>query len=160
MSWSVSPPSSPGPEERPRTSCILPGADPTGTAIENLGQQNSTSLTWVCNIASGTSLGLTLRDSTGLVAQTAPFTVNPGSSTSCLNTTSLAPGPSVAPSTSAAGATSSPTTTAPGSSSSKAASSTSTGSSSTATHSSAAMVHVANFGAAGAIGAAVAALFL
>ncbi|KAI6165809.1 hypothetical protein EDD17DRAFT_1553388 [Pisolithus thermaeus] len=67
---------------------ILPGADPTGTAIESLGQQNSTSVTWVCNIASGTSLGLTLRDNTGATVQSAPFTVNPGSSTSCLNTTS------------------------------------------------------------------------
>ncbi|KAG1842017.1 hypothetical protein DFJ58DRAFT_807074 [Suillus subalutaceus] len=67
---------------------ILPGASPNGVALENLGQQNSTSVTWICNIASGTSLGLTLRDSTGLTAQSAPFTVNPGSSTSCTNTTS------------------------------------------------------------------------
>ncbi|KAG2036941.1 hypothetical protein BDR03DRAFT_865152 [Suillus americanus] len=57
---------------------ILPGASPNGVALEDLGQQNSTSVTWVCNIASGTSLGLTLRDSTGLTAQSAPFTVNPG----------------------------------------------------------------------------------
>ncbi|KAG1747242.1 uncharacterized protein EDB91DRAFT_1117147 [Suillus paluster] len=57
---------------------ILPGATPNGAALENLGQQNSTSVTWTCNIATGTSLGLTLRDSAGLVAQTAPFTVNPG----------------------------------------------------------------------------------
>ncbi|KAG2147561.1 hypothetical protein DEU56DRAFT_784643 [Suillus clintonianus] len=57
---------------------ILPGATPNGVALENLGQQNSTSVTWVCNIASGTSIGLTLRDSTGLTAQSAPFTVNPG----------------------------------------------------------------------------------
>ncbi|KAG1886977.1 hypothetical protein F4604DRAFT_1225027 [Suillus subluteus] len=65
-----------------------PGASPNGVALENLGEQNSTSVTWICNIASGTSLGLTLRDSTGLTAQSAPFTVNPGSSTSCTNTTS------------------------------------------------------------------------
>ncbi|KAG1821719.1 uncharacterized protein BJ212DRAFT_1264797 [Suillus subaureus] len=57
---------------------ILPGASPDGTALENLGQQNGTSVTWVCNIASGTSIGLTLRDSTGATAQSAPFTVNPG----------------------------------------------------------------------------------
>ncbi|KAG2146188.1 Endonuclease/exonuclease/phosphatase [Suillus bovinus] len=60
------------------TGNILPGATPNGAAVENLGQQNSTSVTWVCNIQSGTSLGLTLRDSTGLTAQSAPFTVNPG----------------------------------------------------------------------------------
>ncbi|KAI6025720.1 hypothetical protein F5J12DRAFT_809975 [Pisolithus orientalis] len=67
---------------------ILPGATPNGAALENLGQQNSTSVTWVANIAAGTSIGLTLRDNTGQVAQSAPFTINSGSSTSCLNTTS------------------------------------------------------------------------
>ncbi|KAG2074261.1 hypothetical protein BDR04DRAFT_1008721 [Suillus decipiens] len=57
---------------------VLPGATPNGVALENLGQQNGTSVTWICNIASGQSIGLTLRDSSGSIAQTAPFTVNPG----------------------------------------------------------------------------------
>ncbi|KAG2066652.1 hypothetical protein BDR04DRAFT_1106311 [Suillus decipiens] len=67
----------------------LPGATPNGVALENLGQQNGTSVTWICNIASGQSIGLTLRDSSGSIAQTAPFTVNPGSSTSCTDNTSV-----------------------------------------------------------------------
>ncbi|KIM62692.1 hypothetical protein SCLCIDRAFT_9019 [Scleroderma citrinum Foug A] len=139
---------------------ILPGASPTGSALENLGQQNSTSVTWTCNFPSGSSLGLTLRDSTGAVAQSAPFTVNPGTSSSCLNSTSIVPGPTSTPSSGSTTGASSPTTTSPSNSASKASSSTSSGAASTATHSSAAMVNAASFGVAGAIGAAVAALFL
>ncbi|KAG1835041.1 hypothetical protein EV424DRAFT_341793 [Suillus variegatus] len=96
------------------TQSILPGATPNGAAVENLGQQNSTSVTWVCNIQSGTSLGLTLRDSTGLTAQSAPFTVNPGSSTTCTNTTSLSSGPTVATSAAAPTGTTPTTTTGTG----------------------------------------------
>lgn len=58
---------------------ILPGANPSGQAIENLGMQNGTSYTWLCNLPSGSSIGLTLVDSTGVTGQTAAFTVNPGS---------------------------------------------------------------------------------
>ncbi|KAI6108891.1 hypothetical protein EDD16DRAFT_1711696 [Pisolithus croceorrhizus] len=134
--------------------------DPTGTAIESLGQQNSTSVTWVCNIASGTSLGLTLRDNTGATVQSAPFTVNPGSSTSCLNTTSIAAGPTAA---SSAGSGSTPAATSPSSSSQgSSASGTSAAASSTSTSSStgAAMANAANLGVAGIIGAAAVALLL
>ncbi|KAF9223399.1 hypothetical protein BS17DRAFT_706072 [Gyrodon lividus] len=62
----------------PDFNSILPGGSPTAAALENLGQQNGSSVTWTCNIAAGVSLGLTLRDSTGAVAQSAPFTINPG----------------------------------------------------------------------------------
>jgi len=32
---------------------ILPGANPIGAALESLGQHNGTSLTWICDFASG-----------------------------------------------------------------------------------------------------------
>lgn len=54
---------------------ILPGGQPSASPLEDLGQQTGTSVTWLVNIAAGTSLGLTLRDSTGAVAQSAPFSV-------------------------------------------------------------------------------------
>ncbi|KAG6332447.1 hypothetical protein ID866_6639 [Astraeus odoratus] len=138
---------------------ILPGATPNGAAIENLGQQNSTSVTWVCNIASGTSIGLTLRDSTGLTAQSAAFTVNSGSSTSCLNTTSIAAGPTVS-SGSGTTAAATGTSTSPGSSNTATSSASGSTASSSSQASSGAIPNGANFGAAGAIGAVVAALFL
>ena len=32
---------------------IMPGGDPTGTPLENLGQQNGTSVTWIVNLGVG-----------------------------------------------------------------------------------------------------------
>ncbi|EIM91279.1 uncharacterized protein STEHIDRAFT_165625 [Stereum hirsutum FP-91666 SS1] len=67
-----------------RPQSVLPGSDPTGTAIIDFGQQTSP-FTWpAVNVTAGTSLGLTVRDSTGALAQSAAFTVNGGSDTSCL----------------------------------------------------------------------------
>ncbi|OJA12420.1 hypothetical protein AZE42_03389 [Rhizopogon vesiculosus] len=142
------------------TRFILPGGSPTSASLENLGQQNSTSVTWICNIASGTSLGLTLVDSTGLTAQTAPFTVNPGSSTSCTNSTSLSAGPTgqtTAQATSVgSGATSThPATIAATTSGTKTSTTTSASASAS---SGAAYANVVRVGAAGVAGAAVAAL--
>jgi hypothetical protein len=62
----------------------LPGANPTGAAVVDFGEQSGTSLTWKVNVDQGTSLGFTLRDSSGTTAQTAPFTVNPGADRSCV----------------------------------------------------------------------------
>lgn len=140
---------------------ILPGATPNGAAVENLGQQNSTSVTWVCNIQSGTSLGLTLRDSTGLTAQSAPFTVNPGSSTTCTNTTSLSSGPTVATSAAAPTGTT-PTTSGAVSGTGTTAHTTSatTAAGSASTSSSAASANVVRVGAAGIAGAAAVAALL
>ncbi|KAK2460346.1 hypothetical protein APHAL10511_007735 [Amanita phalloides] len=107
---------------RPYFLVVLSGNDPTGQALEDLGQQNGTSLTWLVNQPAGTALGLTLRDSTGLVAQTASFTVNPGSDSSCLGkaaSTSAGGKPGTASSgtsNSATSAATSPATTPAGSS--------------------------------------------
>ncbi|KAH7915611.1 hypothetical protein BJ138DRAFT_1097709 [Hygrophoropsis aurantiaca] len=128
---------------------ILPGSAPTAAALEDLGQQNGTSVTWVANLPAGESIGLTLRDSTGATAQSAPFTINPGSTT-CTNTTSLVPGPTGG-STPSGGSS-----TAAGSSPSGA---TSAGTSPSASPSKgAASSTVARVGAAGVVGAAVAAM--
>ncbi|KAH7926305.1 hypothetical protein BV22DRAFT_1033021 [Leucogyrophana mollusca] len=64
---------------------VNPGGDPSSPALECLGEQTGTSYTWTVNIASGTSVGLELRDSTGDVAYSAPFTIQPGTSTTCIN---------------------------------------------------------------------------
>ncbi|KDQ59239.1 hypothetical protein JAAARDRAFT_206173 [Jaapia argillacea MUCL 33604] len=101
---------------------ILPGGQPSAAPLYQFPQQTGTSVTWVVNIASGTSIGLTLRDSTGTTAQSAPFTIIPGTSTSCLNsnaTTTTGAGSTTAgsPSSSAAGSTTG-TSTTPGSSTS------------------------------------------
>ncbi|OAX39553.1 hypothetical protein K503DRAFT_716207, partial [Rhizopogon vinicolor AM-OR11-026] len=144
------------------TGDILPGGSPTSASLENLGQQNSTSVTWICNIASGTSIGLTLVDSTGLTAQTAPFTVNPGSSTSCTNSTSLSAGPTgqtTSPATTAgSGTTTTPLATPAATNSATKASTTTSASASASASSGAAYANVVRVGAAGVAGAAVAAL--
>jgi hypothetical protein len=136
---------------------VLPGASPNGAAIESFPATNSTSLTWTVNIASGTSIGLTLRDTNGDVAQTAPFSINPGSSDTCLNTTSVVAGPTAA-STPAAGTTAGATTGG-----TPATTGATTGTAAAASPSSttgAASANTVQFGVAGIVGVAVAALFL
>ncbi|TFY76454.1 hypothetical protein EWM64_g7559 [Hericium alpestre] len=105
---------------------VLPGADPSGAALEDFGQQNTSPFTWDhVNFPQGTSLGLTLRDSQGNTAQSAPFTINPGSDTSCLT----------ASSSGASSGTASATSPASSSASSASASSTSEASTSAASSS-------------------------
>ncbi|KII91076.1 hypothetical protein PLICRDRAFT_174401 [Plicaturopsis crispa FD-325 SS-3] len=59
------------------------GNSPSSAPLEDLGEQKGTSYTWKTDVASGTSVGLTLKDSTGAIAQTAAFTIQQGS-TSCV----------------------------------------------------------------------------
>lgn len=54
---------------------LLPSAQPSAPPLKDFGRQNGTSLTWTVDQPAGTSLRLMLRDSTGSVAQSAPFTV-------------------------------------------------------------------------------------
>ncbi|EIN04875.1 hypothetical protein PUNSTDRAFT_107721 [Punctularia strigosozonata HHB-11173 SS5] len=68
---------------------VLPGGQPSAAALEDLGEQTGTSLTWTVDIAAGTSLGLTLRDSTGALAQSGQFTVQGSSDSSCIGKNSL-----------------------------------------------------------------------
>ncbi|ETW83041.1 hypothetical protein HETIRDRAFT_439593 [Heterobasidion irregulare TC 32-1] len=177
---------------------VLPGGDPSGSALEDFGQQTGTSFTWTkVNQPVGTSLGLTLRDSNGLTAQSAPFTVNSGSDTSCLTasasasgtassasasgtssssaavtssavgsssvssavaTTSTTPATTAASSASAASSAASTTRPASSATSSSASRSSSAASSAASTSANAVPTLAARYGAAGIIGAVVAAV--
>ncbi|KZP23822.1 hypothetical protein FIBSPDRAFT_1042667, partial [Athelia psychrophila] len=57
---------------------IQPGNQPSAAALESLGTQTGNSYTWSTDIAAGTSIGLSIRDSTGATAQSAAFTINAG----------------------------------------------------------------------------------
>jgi len=146
---------------------VLPGNDPTGTALESLGTFNGTSFSWKVNIAAGTAIGLTLRDSNGNLAQTASFTVNPGTDTSCVGqavsgsagTASATPLPSVSGTTGGNTGTTAGTTGTQTTNTGTRPSSTASGSSASSTSSSGASpANVAKVGTAGIIGAALVAL--
>ncbi|KAN0120674.1 hypothetical protein V8E52_003943, partial [Russula decolorans] len=144
---------------------IHPGATPNDSPLATFSNVTASPFTWTAvNYASGTSLDITLRDNTGASAQSAPFSVQSGGSTSCLNGTasgSNAPAASTGASspTSAGAAT---TGTTPASSQSKSGAS-STGSSTAKGASSsgnAAIVAGVPYGLAGVLGAVVAAVFV
>ncbi|KAK7690852.1 hypothetical protein QCA50_005954 [Cerrena zonata] len=97
---------------------FLPSAQP----LEQFTNLQGTTFSWTVNQPAGTSLGLTLRDSTGATGQSAPFTINSGPDTSCLNATSSAGASSTSAGSSSA-PLSSASSTAPGSSASTPASS-------------------------------------
>ncbi|KAH9002974.1 hypothetical protein EDB86DRAFT_3073463 [Lactarius hatsudake] len=158
---------------------IHPGAAPDDPALEDFGTQQGTSFTWTAvNFPSGTSLDITLRDSGGLISQSAPFTVQTGTNTACLNassSSSSSSGGSTSPSTvstaTATGSTLSvstpttpattpttPATTKPSSSSTSSSSKTSGTSTSSSSSKNAAMPTGVSYGAAGVIGAVVAAV--
>ncbi|RDB25771.1 Protein disulfide-isomerase erp38 [Hypsizygus marmoreus] len=117
---------------------ILPGSQPGASPLIDLGVQNGNSYTWTVNIAAGTSIGLTLRDSTGTTANSAPFTINSGSDSSCVGKDPTSSGGSSETSSETSSGTSSPT-------------------SGTSTPN-AAPTQAAHIGAAGMIGAAMIAL--
>jgi hypothetical protein len=161
LSWSGGTP--------PYSLSVLPGSSPTGAALEDLGTQNGTSFTWDVNIAAGTQIGLTLRDSTGLIAQTAPFSVNSGADTTCVGKSlsgsagSATVPPASAPASAPATAPASPTTTAPAAGTTAkpaatTASATGAANSPSTSKNSAYPTQVVQVGAAGVVGAAVLAL--
>ncbi|KAF9467061.1 hypothetical protein BDZ94DRAFT_1233249 [Collybia nuda] len=57
---------------------ITPANKPSGPALRDLGIQTGTQFTWIVDIAAGTAVGIFLRDSTGAIVQSAPFTINAG----------------------------------------------------------------------------------
>ncbi|KAH9063843.1 hypothetical protein EDB87DRAFT_1600655 [Lactarius vividus] len=160
---------------------VHPGAAPNDPALADFGTQQGTSFIWTAvNFPSGTSLDITLRDSSGLTSQSAPFTVQTGTDTACLNasssssssgstspatsltTTATGSTPSVSIPTSTATiptVTTTPATTKPSSSSTSSSSKPSgTSTSSSSSSSNAAMPTGVSYGAAGVIGAVVAAV--
>ena len=56
---------------------LLPSGQPSAPPLKDFGRQNGTSLTWTVDQPAGAPLSFMLRDSTGSVAQSAPFTVTP-----------------------------------------------------------------------------------
>ncbi|KAH9481391.1 hypothetical protein JR316_0005916 [Psilocybe cubensis] len=66
---------------------ILPAGQPSAPALLDLGSQSGNSVTWVANLQPGISGFLNLRDSTGTLAQSGPFTVQSGTNTSCVGQT-------------------------------------------------------------------------
>ncbi|KAI0078794.1 hypothetical protein K474DRAFT_1659972 [Panus rudis PR-1116 ss-1] len=57
---------------------ILPGGQPSAAPLEQFTDLQTTSFTWKVDQPAGTSLGLTIRDSTGASGQSAPFDVHSG----------------------------------------------------------------------------------
>ncbi|KAJ7931530.1 hypothetical protein B0H13DRAFT_2526991 [Mycena leptocephala] len=56
------------------------------TPVVNFGQQATNQITWMVKVPLGTSLIYMIKDSTGLIASSAPFKVTSGSGNSCIKT--------------------------------------------------------------------------
>jgi len=140
------------------------GNDINGTPLLSFPSTNTASVTWPqVNYTVGTSLDLSLRDSSGLNAQSAIFTVQAGAGdTSCLNgsatpatpatSNGATPAATTTPSTGSTAA-SKATSTAPGGSSGSSAST-------PKSTSNAAMATGATYAVAGLLGAVAAAVFV
>ncbi|KAI9455988.1 hypothetical protein F5148DRAFT_1225040 [Russula earlei] len=151
------------------------GSDPNGAPLQTYSGITGSPFVWTADnvtFATGTSLDITLRDSSGLISQTAPFTIQAGGSTSCLTGSTPASASSPASSSAGTGSTSagsassssagSPATTKPAASSvsGQSQSSASSPSSSTSTpRPNGAMPISVPYGAAGVLGAVIAAVF-
>ncbi|PPQ75007.1 hypothetical protein CVT26_011549 [Gymnopilus dilepis] len=91
---------------------LVPGGQANAAALIDFGQQTGNSLTWTVNLTVGTSVNLDLRDNTGALAQSAPFTIQNGPSTSCLTSGGSAGGSSTSAGSTPAGASTTGTTSA------------------------------------------------
>ncbi|ESK91348.1 hypothetical protein Moror_2775 [Moniliophthora roreri MCA 2997] len=65
------------------TFSVQDGNNPSGTPLKQFPQADGTSLTWTVDLSSGTSISLLLRDNAGATAQSAPVTIQAGTSTDC-----------------------------------------------------------------------------
>ncbi|KAI0250201.1 hypothetical protein BJV78DRAFT_1283341 [Lactifluus subvellereus] len=148
-------------------SCLCPSVevctDVNGAALQDFGIQQGNAFSWPkVTYPIGTSLDLSIRDSTGQSSQSAVFTVLTGGDVSCLNGgASAVPSANTAAST-AAGSSVAPATSVSSPAASKAASSGSAASASSARPSSTRNAAMAtsgvSYGAAGVLGAVVAAV--
>ncbi|RDX57309.1 hypothetical protein OH76DRAFT_1459876 [Lentinus brumalis] len=157
---------------------INPGGQPGAAALQQYPNLQSSPFTWSSNITAGTSISLSLTDSTGANALSAPVTILSGPDSSCLNggapassgsaptsgsTSAAGTGTTSAGTTSAAG-TSTGTSPASGTGTTKASTTgTGTGTSTTASAtggsgSNGALSNVASVGVVGILGAVAAAL--
>ncbi|PPQ64601.1 hypothetical protein CVT26_001999 [Gymnopilus dilepis] len=131
---------------------------PTAPSLVDLGQQTGTSVTWIANLAEGTSAFLDLRDNTGTLAQSGTFTVQAGSNSSCVGQTAVTSagpsGPAPTGGSSGPSTTQSPANSGSNSATSKTSSS-SSGQASPTQSKAAAVAQYAPVGAAAMIGAAL-----
>jgi len=72
--------------ESPYYISVLPGGQVSAAPLEIFPTQTGTSYTWNVDLAAGTSLTLQIRDATGSISYSAPFTVQPSSDSSCVGT--------------------------------------------------------------------------
>jgi hypothetical protein len=140
----------------------------SGAAIDTFPATNATSYDWNTNVPANTPLGLTIKDSTGTTAQSAPFTVNAGTSTSCIGQPAnpISSGAASAVTGGSGPTTTAATTAATGGTGTTKAATTPTGtgaaagsSSSAAAAKSGAQANAAGFAFVGAAAAVAAALF-
>ncbi|TRM64683.1 hypothetical protein BD626DRAFT_547082 [Schizophyllum amplum] len=71
--------------ESPYYLSILPGNNPSGTPLKQFDSMDGSSYSWTTDIAQGTSIGFTLKDSTGKTVQSAAVTIQSSSDDSCIN---------------------------------------------------------------------------
>ncbi|KAL8283947.1 hypothetical protein RQP46_005060 [Phenoliferia psychrophenolica] len=116
---------------------VIPGGEPSATPLESFAETSATSYTWTVDIASGTSITIALKDSTGALAYTAQSTIQAGTTTSCPASSTVANGSASTAASAAASSVASASTKAVSSASSIA---TSVKSSATSAASSAASV--------------------
>ncbi|TRM65116.1 hypothetical protein BD626DRAFT_490968 [Schizophyllum amplum] len=70
---------------------ILPGGQTSG-ALKTFDQTDATSITWNVDLASGTSVTLSIKDGTGNVAYTDAVTITEGNDNSCVSSGTAASG--------------------------------------------------------------------
>ncbi|KAK0213410.1 hypothetical protein DFS33DRAFT_1288958 [Desarmillaria ectypa] len=64
---------------------IVPGSDPDGPILEDLGEQDGTNVTWTVNLSAGTSVILAIRDSEAVSIQSDVVQIRNSTNSICLN---------------------------------------------------------------------------
>ncbi|CAE6423901.1 unnamed protein product [Rhizoctonia solani] len=64
---------------------VIPGGMPGAPPLKDMGKLNGTSMTWVVDMPSGTSITMQLRDAVGALAYSAPVTIQGSSNSSCIH---------------------------------------------------------------------------
>ncbi|PBK73246.1 hypothetical protein ARMSODRAFT_1014834 [Armillaria solidipes] len=64
---------------------IVPGSDPDGPLLEDLGEQDGTNMTWTVNLSAGTSVILAIRDSEAVSIQSDVVQIRNSTNSRCLN---------------------------------------------------------------------------
>jgi hypothetical protein len=148
---------------------LIPGGQASAAPLKEFPTQTGTTYTWLTDIQAGVGFTISLKDSTGLTAFSDVVTVQPGSSTSCVNavvqeggstTDSALTAPAATPSSGSSATTSgTAATTTHASGSSTAPTATGSAVSTTASNAASRLSLSSTFGIAGVMGLVGAALF-